>query len=337
MNIKEIKEFYLGKTVAVTGSAGFVGHHLVDALVSNGCKVRALVKYNSQSDIGLLKLLDPKVLNNVEIVFADVRDLRAMEQFVKGTDLVFHLAALIGIPYSYVAPGEYVSINTKGTMNMLEAVRRFKTTRLVITSTSETYGSAQYTPMDEKHPLVAQSPYAASKIAADQLALSYHRSFNTPVTVIRPFNIFGPGQSLRAVIPTIILQMLQKKPVIKIGSKFPVRDFTYVKDTVDGFVRMGCAKKVEGDVFSIATGVGFSIGEIVDILKELTGYKGKIVTEEKRKRPTKSEVVKLIGSFQKAQKALGWTPKVSFKEGLKLVIADFKKTMRDRDVSKYTV
>jgi NAD dependent epimerase/dehydratase len=337
MDKKEIKRFYRGKTVAVTGAAGFIGHHLVKELVSYGCQVRAMVKYNSQSNIGLLQTLNLSTLKRVEMVFGNVCDLRMMERFVQDTDVVFHLAALIGIPYSYVSPKDYIEVNTLGALNILEAVRRFKTPRLVVTSTSETYGSAQYVPMDEKHPLQAQSPYSASKIAADQLALSYYRSFNTPVAIIRPFNVFGPRQSLRAVIPTIVQQMLKYKSAITVGSRFPVRDFTYVTDVVDGFVRLGCANNVEGNVFNIATGVGVSIDDIIKSSSALIGYKGKVVSKKERKRPEKSEVIKLIGSAKKAREHLGWIPKVSFEEGLKKVIEDFKKSKFKRDVSRYAI
>jgi len=333
----EIKKFYSGKTIGVTGAAGFIGHHLVDRLVKYGCEVKALIKYNSQSNIGLLQTLSPDVLNNVELVFGNVCDLRMMERFVENTDVVFHLAALIGIPYSYASPSDYISVNTLGTLNMLEAVRRFDKQRLIITSTSETYGSAQYVPMDEKHPLRAQSPYAASKISADQLSLSYYRSFNTPVRIIRPFNVFGPKQSLRAIIPTILLQMLSKKSTVTIGSKFPVRDFTYVTDVVDGYLKIGYKEDVSGSVFNTATGTGVSVDEIVKTARAIIGYQGTVKSRAERIRPEKSEVVKLIGSADKAKKHLNWSPKISFKEGLNMVIKEFKQSIDNKDVSYYTI
>jgi len=337
MNSTFIRKFYNKKTVAITGASGFIGHHLVKGLVNQGCKVRALVKYNSQSNIGLLQTLDSDTLKHVEIEFGTVCDLRMMEKFVCDTDVVFHLAALIGIPYSYVAPMDYIQVNTVGTLNILEAVRRFGIPRLIVTSTSETYGSAQYVPMDELHPLQAQSPYSASKISADQLALSYYRSFNTPVTIIRPFNVFGPKQSLRAVIPTIILQMLKNKHSITVGSRFPVRDFTYVTDVVNGFIRMGCMKNVEGNIFNTATGVGVSINDIIDTVRSLVGYKGRVISTDERIRPEKSEVTRLIGSAKKAKETLGWVPKVSLQEGLKSAIDHFENTISNKDVSRYAI
>jgi len=332
-----VRNFYHGKKVVVTGAGGFIGHHLAKELAACGAQVRALVKYNSQSDIGLLSKIDPELLKQIAIEFGDVRDLRMMEKLIKSSEVVFHLAALIGIPYSYVAPGEYVSVNISGTLNILEAVKREGAGRCIVTSTSETYGSAQYAPMDEVHPLQAQSPYAATKIAADQLALSYYRSFNTPVGVIRPFNTFGPGQSLRAVIPTIVVQMLRKSPSIRIGSTFPVRDFNYVADTVAGFLRMGCADNIEGNVINIASGRGVTIGEVYELAKKLIGYQGRMICEEERIRPDKSEVVKLIGKASLAKELLGWSSKVPFEQGLEKVIECFRDNPNQHNLSRYTV
>lgn len=309
-----------GKTALVTGAAGFIGSHLVEALVRSGAKVRALVRYNSRGAIGHLETLDADVLRQVEVIAGDVRDRTLVRNAVQGCPWVLHLAALIGIPYSYHAVQSYVETNVGGTMNILEAARECGVQRLVCTSTSEVYGTAQYTPIDERHPLHAQSPYAATKIGADQLAGSYHAAFGLPVVLVRPFNTFGPRQSARAVIPTIITQALTGD-TIRLGSTGPVRDFVFVQDTAAGFIAAAEAPDAVGEVFNLATGRGVSIGQVVDMVGERLGRRLRVITSAERERPTASEVLRLEGSAEKAAHRLGWTPRVSWEEGLDRTIA----------------
>ncbi len=308
-----------GKRVLVTGAGGFIGSHLCEALVSAGAEVTALVRYNGRSDRGSLELVPADVLSSLRVVFGAIEDPFAVDQLVKGHEVVFHLAALIAIPYSYTNPSSYVRTNVDGTLNVLEAVRRHGVERLVHTSTSEAYGTALYTPIDEKHPLQAQSPYAASKIAADKLAESYHRSFDVPVATIRPFNTFGPRQSARAVIPTIVSQALSK-PEVRLGSLTPIRDLTYVADTVAGFLAVARAPEAVGEVTNVGQGKGISIGDLARLILELVGRDLPIVQEDARLRPQASEVHQLLCDPRKAHERLGWSPAWDLRRGLTQVI-----------------
>ena len=310
-----------GKRVLITGAGGFIGSHLTEQAVAAGAKVRAIVHYNGRGDLGHLTQLDAAARDAVEIVSSDVRDRTAMKQAVEGCDVVLHLAALIGIPYSYRAPQSYVDVNIVGTLNILEACRDVGVARLVHTSTSETYGTAQYVPIDEKHPLHAQSPYAATKVAADQLAYSYFASFQTPVVIVRPFNTYGPRQSMRAVIPTIIAQALAGDQ-LKLGSLTPVRDFLYVKDTARGFLAAATANEsVLGEVLNLGTGVGVTIGDVVDRVGKRLNKQLKVTTNDDRLRPEKSEVLMLLCSAEKTKRLTGWEPKVDLDAGLAETIA----------------
>jgi NAD dependent epimerase/dehydratase len=305
---------WAGRTVLVTGAGGFIGSHLVELLVGEGASVRAYVHYNARNDWGNLELLPTDVLASVDVVAGDVRDPFSVRAAVAGRDVVFHLAALIGIPYSYVAPQSYVETNVQGTLNVLEAVRSEGVGRLVHTSTSETYGTARYTPIDEEHPLQGQSPYSASKIGADKVAESYARSFATPVVTLRPFNTFGPRQSLRAVIPTIVAQALAGDR-IELGSLDPVRDLTYVTDTARAFLAVADSGTV-GRVFNSGTGKGITIGALAALLLEVLDSDAEIAQEPARVRPVESEVGELIADTTALREATGWAPQVPLREGL---------------------
>lgn len=309
-----------GVPVLITGAGGFIGSHLAQEMVRRGARVRCLVRYNSRNDWGNLELLPQAVKSQLEVVAGDVRDPAFMDGAVAGNDVVFHLAALITIPYSYAAPGSYVETNVTGTLNVLQAARRHGVRKMVHTSTSETYGTARYTPIDEEHPLQAQSPYAASKIAADKLAESFFRSFDLPVATLRPFNTFGPRQSARAVIPAIIAQALFRDR-IELGSLAPVRDLTYVGDTVNGFLRIAEAPASSGEVVNLGTGQGIAIGDLAQKILSLLGLDCPIETAPERLRPERSEVMTLICDNAKARRMLNWTPQVSLEQGLESVIA----------------
>lgn len=296
----------------MTGGCGFIGSHLVERLLADGAEVRVLDAYNSNSHHGHLEGLRHERL---DVRLGDVADPFLLQELCDGVDTVFHLAALIGIPYSYVAPAHYVATNVTGTLAVLEAVRSRGVRRMVHTSTSETYGSAQFTPMTEDHPLVAQSPYAATKVAADQLTLSYFRSFDTPVTVCRPFNTFGPRQSMRAVLPTMMAQALHSDEIV-VGALDPVRDMNYVADTVDGFLRMATTDGVEGETFNLGSGVGRTIGEMLDVVQQVAGSDKPVRVAEERQRPAKSEVVALVCDYAKAAQRLGYAPTIGFETGL---------------------
>lgn len=305
-----------GRTVLVTGAGGFIGSHLVEGLVAQGARVRATIRYNGRSDWGNLEQLAPDVLAEVEVVPSDVTDPFAVRRLVEGCGTVFHLAALIGIPYSYVAPQSYVQTNVVGTLNVLEAARAEGTERVVHTSTSETYGTALYTPIDERHPLQGQSPYSASKIGADKMAESYHRSFELPVVTLRPFNTYGPRQSLRAVIPTIIAQALAGTEV-RLGSLSPVRDLTFVEDTVQAFLAAGSAPGAEGRVLNAGSGRGITIGELAELALDVVGSAAGVVAgDEERVRPAASEVGELICDATALRELGGWEPRVALREGL---------------------
>jgi len=299
----------------VTGASGFIGSHVCELLVREGHSVRALVHYNSRGDFGNLELLDADVLDAIEVVRGDVRDGAFVRRTVAGCDVVIHLAALIAIPHSYVAPESFLDTNVRGTLHVLEAARDAGCRRVVATSTSEVYGTARYVPMDEAHPLAAQSPYAASKIAADQLTLSYHCSFELPALVLRPFNTFGPRQSARAVIPTIISAALARGEV-ELGSLAPRRDFLYVEDTARAFLLAATTSGVEGEVLQVGTGVDVSIGEVAHTIFEVLGLEPRIHHDESRVRPDASEVMRLCASADLARERLGWAPRFDLAAGL---------------------
>jgi len=307
------------KKCLVTGAGGFIGSHLSEELVKLGAKVRTLVHYNSRNDWGLIELLPKEVRQELEIVTGDVQDPFMVRKIVQKRDIVFHLAALIAIPYSYVAPESYVNTNVKGTLNVLQACLEEGVEKVVHASTSETYGTAQYTPIDEKHPLQGQSPYSASKIGADKIAESFYLSFDLPVATIRPFNTYGPRQSARAIIPTIITQVLTGSEV-KLGLLTPVRDLTYVKDTVAGFLKIAESDRAVGEVINIGTGIGITIGELAEKIMGLVGKDVRIVRDESRIRPEKSEVMELICDRHKAKELIGWEPQYTLEEGLRETI-----------------
>jgi NAD dependent epimerase/dehydratase len=310
--------------VLVTGADGFIGSHLVEGLLNEGCNVRAFVYYNSFNSWGWLDTLAKDVQQKIEVFTGDIRDPYNVRKAVEGRDIVFHLAALIAIPFSYISPDSYIDTNIKGTLNVLQAARDFKCSKVLVTSTSEVYGTAQYVPIDERHPFQGQSPYSASKIGADRIAESFYRSFNLPVTIVRPFNTYGPRQSARAVIPTIITQLLSGQKIIKLGSLHPTRDFNYVKDTVQGFIEISKSDKVCGEEINIATQVEISIGELAKELVNQINPGAIIITDDKRLRPPKSEVERLLGSNQKILSLTNWKPKYSFEQGLKETIEWFR-------------
>jgi NAD dependent epimerase/dehydratase len=310
---------WTGKKVLVTGAGGFIGSHLVERLISEGATVRAFVRYNSRNDYGMLKLISSDVFSQIELIQGDLRDNEAVRNAVKDVDTVFHLGALIAIPYSYVNPREVIDVNIMGTLNVLMAARDFGTRRVVHTSTSEVYGTAQYVPIDEKHPLQGQSPYSASKIGADRIAESFYRSFEVPVVTLRPFNTYGPRQSARAVIPTIITQALTRDEV-KLGSLDPSRDFTFVHDTANGFIKVAEAENVLGEEINLGNDDTIRIGDLVNKIFEIIGKTPKVTLDTQRIRPNKSEVMKLWASNQKAKELIGWEPHISLDEGLRLTI-----------------
>ncbi len=302
--------------VLVTGSDGFIGSHLTEELVKKGYEVRAFVYYNSFNNWGWLDTLPKEIMDHVEVFAGDIRDPNGVREAMKGVDAVFHLAALIAIPFSYHSPDAYVDTNIKGTLNVLQAARDLGTARVLVTSTSEVYGTAQYVPIDEKHPYQGQSPYSATKIGADRLAESFYRSFDLPVTIVRPFNTFGPRQSARAVIPTIITQLLAGKEEIKLGSLTPTRDFNYVKDTAHGFIAMYESDKTIGQEINIATQKEISIGQLAKELIRQINPAARIICDEDRLRPEKSEVNRLLGANAKIMELTDWKPQYSFEQGL---------------------
>lgn len=310
--------FWSGRNVLVTGAGGFIASHLVDQLMASGARVTAFVRYNSRNDAGFLELLGERK-KDIGIVYGDIRDLVAVRQVAKGMDTVFHLAALVGIPYSYVHPDEVFAVNAVGTLNILTAARECEIRRTIVTSTSEVYGSALYVPIDEKHPKQPQSPYSASKIAADAISLSYHLSFALPVVVLRPFNTYGPRQSDRAIIPTIISQALTRGE-IKLGNLRPTRDFTFAIDTALGFMKAAECEAAIGQEINLGTGQEISIGELASKIASLIGRDIEIAAAEERVRPDKSEVQRLLSNNCKAKEILGWTPQTSLDDGLKATI-----------------
>lgn len=306
--------------VLVTGAGGFIGSHLTEELVKRGCSVRAMVHYNAQNNWGWLETIPKNISDSVEVFPADIRDPFIVRKSVSGCDTVYHLAALIPIPYSYVAPVSYVQTNAMGTLNLLQACLEEGTERVVHTSTSEVYGTAQYVPIDEKHPIVGQSPYSATKIAGDKLAEAYYHSFGLSVSTIRPFNTFGPRQSARAVIPTIISQALSGAKAISLGSLAPVRDLTYVEDMVRGFIEMGNSDDAVGKITNFGQGDGISVGELARLILDLCNSSADIVFDVKRERPKKSEVLQLICDNRRAEERFGWQPKYSLRTGLEKTI-----------------
>ena len=315
------------KKVLVTGADGFIGSHLTESLLEKGYDVKAFTYYNSFNTWGWLDTLPKEKLDQIEVFSGDVRDPNGVREAMKGVDQVFHLAALIAIPFSYHSPDSYVDTNIKGTLNVLQAARDLGTEKIMVTSTSEVYGTAQYVPIDEKHPFQGQSPYSATKIGADRLAESFYRSFNLPVAIVRPFNTFGPRQSARAVIPTIITQLLAGREEIKLGSLTPTRDFNYVKDTVNGFIKIYESERTIGEEINIATQHEISIGELAEELIRQINPNAKIVCDEERLRPEKSEVNRLLGSNKKIKELTDWKPVYSFEEGLSETISFFKDNM----------
>lgn len=322
--------------VLVTGAGGFIGSHLVEGLLRQGHRVRAFVRYASHGRPGWLQDVPDDLAGRLEVFAGDITDARAVREAARGCGRLFHLAALIGIPYSYVAPGSYVRVNIDGTLNVLEAAREEKVARVVVTSTSEVYGTARYTPIDEAHPLHAQSPYSATKIGADAIAISYHRAFNLPVTVVRPFNTYGPRQSSRAVIPTVITQALFGDE-IRIGSRSPVRDMVYVEDTVAGFIALADSDRCVGHVTNLATTVGVTVGELIDRIQRIVGRDLPVVETAERKRPEASEVFTLLGSADLARERAGWKPRVTLDEGLAQTVAWFRSRGDLEHVDRYRV
>ena len=309
--------------ILVTGADGFIGSHVVETLVKSGHEVRAFVLYNSFNSWGWLDDSDKSVRESIDVFAGDIRDPHGVDNAVSGQDVILNLAALIAIPYSYHSPDTYIDTNIKGTLNILQAARRHEVSRVIQTSTSEVYGTAQYIPIDEKHPLHPQSPYAASKVGADQLALSFHASFNTPVGVLRPFNTYGPRQSARAVIPTIISQLATGREV-KLGSLSPTRDFSFVQDTANGFLAAATSDAIVGQTVNLGSGFEISIQETAETIAKLMNVKLKLANDEQRVRPESSEVERLHASIQKAKEVLGWQPQLrgleGFKAGLKQTI-----------------
>lgn len=312
-----------GKKTLVTGAGGFIGSHLVEALVRMGAKVSVFIRYNSRSDLGLLDRLPKKINQELEVFAGDLKDPEALRRPVKGCEIVFHLGSLIAIPYSYTNPMDFVQTNIVGSANLLSACLWNNVEKIVHTSTSEVYGTAIYCPMDEKHPLQAQSPYSATKIAADKLAESYCRAFGIPVAIARPFNTYGPRQSSRAVIPTIILQALHGDKIM-LGSVEPKRDFMYVEDTVSGLIEVAKSVQSVGEVINIGCGREISIAELAQVILSVMGKEATILKEERRVRPEKSEVERLMCNNSKAMELLGWEPRISLKEGLRRTIDWFK-------------
>jgi len=324
-------------SVLVTGADGFIGSHLTEALVREGYKVRAFSYYNSFNSWGWLDHLSRDIMKNVEVFTGDIRDPNGVREAMKGIDQVFHLAALIAIPFSYHSPDTYVDTNIKGTLNVLQAAKELNTNRILVTSTSEVYGTAQYVPIDEKHPYQGQSPYSATKIGADRLAESFYRSFDMPISIVRPFNTYGPRQSARAVIPTIITQLLAGKEEIKLGSLTPTRDFNYVKDTANGFIEIAKSKNTIGEEINIATQQEISIGQLAEELIRQINPKAKIICDEQRLRPENSEVNRLLGSNQKIKSFTDWEPKYSFEQGLFETITFFKSHLNQYKTDIYNI
>lgn len=326
-----------GKKVLVTGAEGFIGSHLTEMLVEQGADVTALVQYNSFNNWGWIDSFDEKVKKQLKVITGDIREYDNVKRMVKGQDVVFHLAALIAIPYSYLSPMAYIRTNVEGTANVLEACRDYDIEKVVHTSTSETYGTALYVPIDEKHPMQGQSPYSASKIGADKIAESYYRSFGTPIATMRPFNAYGPRQSARAVIPTIISQILVGKEEIKLGALTPTRDFNYVKDLAAAFIAIAESDKTIGEVINAGSNFEISIEELAKLIMNLIGKEVKILCDEERIRPDKSEVNRLWADNRKIKELTGWQPQYTLEEGLKETIHWLKGNLDTLKVDIYNV
>lgn len=325
------------KKVLVTGADGFIGSHLVESLLEKGYQVRAFVYYNSFNTWGWLDTLSTEKKSQIEVFCGDIRDPYGVKSAMKGVDIVFHLAALIAIPFSYHSPDSYVDTNVKGTLNVLQAARELRVERILVTSTSEVYGTAQYVPIDEKHPFQGQSPYSATKIGADRLAESFYRSFDLPISIVRPFNTFGPRQSARAVIPTIITQLLAGKEDIKLGLLSPTRDFNYVKDTAAGFISIAESNKTIGEEINIATQTEISIGDMANEIIRQLNPNARVICDEQRLRPEKSEVNRLLGANGKIKELTGWCPQYSFEKGIEETIEWFSKNIDKYKVDIYNV
>ena len=323
-------DIFKGLSFLVTGADGFIGSHLVETLLSTGAEVTAFVYYNSFNSWGWLDTLPESTRNAIRVFAGDVRDPNGVRKAVEGQDFVYHLAALIGIPFSYHSPDSYVDTNIKGTLNVLQACRDAGTERVMVTSTSEVYGSAKYVPIDEQHPFQGQSPYSATKIGADRLAESFYRSFDLPVTIVRPFNTYGPRQSARAVIPTIISQLLAGQAEIKLGNLSPTRDLNYVKDTLEGFLAAAGSPDTIGQEVNIASGSEISIGDLAELLISMINPEAKVVSDDERLRPEASEVDRLLGSSEKLQQLTGWKPQYSLEQGLAETIAWFRESQEAR-------
>ena len=306
------------KKILITGAAGFIGSHLTELLIEQGYSIKAFVHYNSRNDWGWLE--KSKYKNEIEVITGDIRDYDSVYEGLKGCMAVFHLAALIGIPYSYISPKAYIETNINGTYNILQAAREHKLEQVLITSTSETYGTAQYVPIDEKHPMIGQSPYSATKIAADQLAISFYNSFNLPVKIIRPFNTYGPRQSARAIIPTVIAQLLSGVNKIQIGNLAPTRDFTFVRDTCSGFLEIFKSNRLFGEITNIGMNKEISVGNLVKLISEIMGKEIVIEIDHKRERPANSEVERLMCNNEKILKNTNWKPFYNLKTGLQKTI-----------------
>lgn len=327
---------YRDKKVLVTGAGGFIGSHLAETCARLGAQVTALVHYNSAGSWGFLDTVPNQLRGDIKVVAGDIQDAEFVKTIVKDQAVIFHLAALIAIPYSYIAPRSYVRTNVEGTLNVLEAGRAANTARIVHTSTSEVYGTALQRPISENHPLQGQSPYSATKIAADKLAESYHRSFGLPVITVRPFNTFGPRQSARAFIPTVISQALSSD-VIKLGSLDPRRDMTFVTDTVDGFLRAGLLTEHDGEVLNLGTGETQSVGDIANLILEIMGSDKPIVADINRIRPKDSEVLELVSDNRRAADVMGWHPRVSLRDGLAQTIEYVSKHLGSYKTDRYNV
>lgn len=321
--------------ILVTGAGGFIGSHLTELLVSRGYSVKAFVHYNSTNKWGWLDSLVVK--DNIEVISGDIRDYDSVFAAMKGCDTVFHLAALIAIPYSYISPLAYIKTNIEGTYNVLQSSRENCLKSVIITSTSETYGTAQYIPIDENHPIIGQSPYSATKIGADQLALSYYRSYNLPVKIVRPFNTYGPRQSARAIIPSIISQILAEKKEISLGNLTPMRDLTFVKDTVSGFLEIALSEKLYGEIVNIGMGIEISIGDLAEFIAKLMGVHIELNIDKQRVRPGKSEVEQLLCENAKLKKFTKWLPQYTLEAGLNETISWIKKNMEYYKTGIYNV
>ncbi|MBI2789631.1 MAG: SDR family NAD(P)-dependent oxidoreductase [Elusimicrobia bacterium] len=329
--------FWSGVAVGVTGAGGFIGSHLAEELARRGAKVRAMVRYNSASRWGFLDRTPAALMRRIDVRAGDLADPFFVREFVAGQEVVFHLGALIAIPYSYEAPAQYVETNIHGTLNVLEACLRAKTRKVVHTSTSEVFGTARYVPIDEAHPRQGQSPYSATKIGADALVESFHRSFGLPAAIARPFNTYGPRQSARAVLPSIAAQLLSGAPRLEIGALDPVRDFNYVADTVEGFLAVARSPRAIGEDFNLGSGRGVSIGAAARLLMKITGRRVPFSTDRRRVRPAKSEVMRLLCGNAKARRLLGWRPRWTLEKGLEQLAAHVLAHLADYKPGRYNV